>query len=209
MATGVERSTGLGRLHVIVDSVELAKAALDGGAPVLQARLKGLTDRARYDITVEIAELCAERGALCIVNDRIDVAVAAGAAGVHAGADDLPVHAVRRVVVETFVVGGTARNPDIAQRLEAEGASYLGVGPTFTTTSKTGLPSPLGLEGVRRVADAVSIPVIAIAGITPRRVPEVLAAGAHGVAVIGAVANATDPRRATAELLAVIEAALE
>ncbi|HKA03870.1 MAG TPA: thiamine phosphate synthase [Acidimicrobiales bacterium] len=208
MAAGVERSTRLGRLHVIVDSVGLAEAALDGGAPVLQARLKGLTDRARYEVTVEIAELCAERGALCIVNDRVDVAVAVGAAGVHVGADDLPVDAVRRVVGEMFVVGGTARNPENARCVEAEGATYVGVGPTFATTSKTGLPSPLGVEGVRRVAEAVSIPVIAVAGITPRRVAEVLAAGAHGVAVIGAVANAADPRRATAELLAVIEEAV-
>lgn len=206
--TGVERSIGLGRLHVIVASVELAEAALAGGAPVLQARLKGMTDRARYEITAEIAELCAERGALCIVNDRVDVALAAGADGVHLGADDLPVHAVRRVVGETFVVGGTARNPEAARWLEAVGATYLGVGPTFATSSKTGLPRPLGVAGVRRVAEAVSIPVIAIAGITPGRLPEVLAAGAYGVAVIGAVADAPDPRRATAELLAAIEEAV-
>jgi thiamine-phosphate pyrophosphorylase len=208
MVTGVQQSVDLGRLHVIVDSVPLAEAALAGGAPVLQVRLKGITDRARHEVTARIAERCVAAAALCIVNDRLDLALAADAGGVHLGADDLPVPAARRIAGAGFVVGGTARSPDAARRLETEGATYVGVGPIYATSSKNGLPRPLGVDGLRSVAAAVSIPVIAIAGITPGRVPEVLAAGANGVAVIGAVAAAPDPRQATAALLAAIDEAL-
>ena len=116
-----------------------------------------------------------------------------------------PVHAARRVLGADAILGGTAREPAAAKEHEAAGASYLGVGPCYTTTSKTGLPEPGGIERVRRVADAISLPVIAIAGVTAARVPELLDAGAHGVAVIGAINDADDPRRATEELLRALD----
>ncbi|MGH9246062.1 MAG: thiamine phosphate synthase [Acidimicrobiales bacterium] len=194
----------LGRLHVIVDTVDLARAAIDGGAPVVQVRLKAGSDRQRFGVASVIAELCRHAGTLCIVNDRADIAVAVGAGGTHVGSDDLPVPAVRNLVGAAYVVGATARDPATARRLEADGATYLGVGPTFGTSSKPGLPSSLGLDGLRAVVDAVSIPVIAIAGVTANRISGVLAAGAHGVAVVGAVAHASDPRQATADLLAAL-----
>jgi thiamine-phosphate pyrophosphorylase len=199
----------LGRLHVLVDSLELADAALDGGAPTLQVRLKDGTDADRYRLAAVIAERCRAAGATCLINDRADVAVAAGADGVHVGATDLPVEAVRRVVGLAALVGGTARGPATARRLIAEGASYLGVGPTYPTLSKDGLPEPIGLDGLRAVVAAVDeVPVIAIAGITAGRVDEVLATGAWGVAVIGAVADADDPRAATRELVAAVTRAV-
>ncbi len=191
----------LGRLHVIVDTVDLARAALDGGAPVLQVRVKEGTDRQRLAVAATVAKLCRERGALCIVNDRADLAVAASAGGVHVGADDLPVAAARAVVGRRLLVGGTARDADTARRLVGEGADYLGVGPCYATTSKTGLPEPGGPERVRAVASAVAVPVIAIAGVTVARIPELLDAGAWGVAVIGAVRDAIDPVAATKELV--------
>ena len=198
----------LGRLHVLVDSVSLAEAALEGGAPTLQVRVKTGSDRARFDVVAAVAERCRSAGATCIVDDRADFAVAAGADGVHLGADDMPVTAVRRVVGRGLLVGATARNPDTARRHIAAGADYLGVGPTYVSTTKLGLPEPLGLDGVRAVVEAVPVPVIAIAGITVDRVPDVLATGAWGVAVIGAVAHADDPRDATRSLVRVV-AALE
>ncbi len=201
-----------GRLHVIVDigphtddGSELARAALDGGAPVIQVRVKGLTDRDRYDVTAPLVELCAEHRALCIVNDRADVAVAAGAGGVHVGADDLPVAAALRAVKPSMLVGSTARDAAMAMRLENEGVSYLGVGPVYRTSTKEGLPDPLGPVGLKTVCGAVFVPVIAIAGVRADRVPELLAAGAYGVAVIGAVADAENPRRATEELMTALE----
>lgn len=201
----------LGRLHVIIDvsphapdPVALAQAALDGGAPVLQVRPKGVTDAVAYEAVANIAARCRAAGAACIVNDRADLALASGADGVHVGADDLPVDAVRRVLGWPALVGGTARNPATSEQRQADGASYLGVGPVYPTSSKMGLPAPLGCAVVEEVAAAVTIPVIAIAGITVARVGEVLAAGAHGVAVIGAIARASDPRAATAAFVAAL-----
>jgi thiamine-phosphate pyrophosphorylase len=143
------------------------------------------------------------------VNDRADVALAVGADGVHVGAEDLPVATVRRLVGPDQFVGGTARDPATGRRLVEEGASYLGVGPTFATKSKSGLPEPIGLAGVRAVASAVSVPVIAIAGITAEAVDEVIAAGAWGVAVIGAISDAPDPHSATHEMVLAVTKAVE
>jgi thiamine-phosphate pyrophosphorylase len=135
--------------------------------------------------------------------------VAIAADGVHVGADDLPVPAVRQVVGPARLVGGTAREPATAQRLVEEGADYLGVGPTFATTSKTGLPDPIGVDGVRAVVEAVDVPVIAIAGITAATVEEVMATGAFGVAVIGAVVDSPDPHTATHDLMLAVTKAVD
>ena len=199
----------LGRLHVLVDSLIVAEAALEGGAPTLQVRIKTGNDADRLHLTEAIADRCRAAAATCLVNDRADVALAVGADGVHVGAEDLPVAAVRRVVGPDLLVGGTARDPSTGRRLVDEGASYLGVGPTFATSSKAGLPDPIGVEGVRAVAAAVPVPVIAIAGITAQRVDEVMAAGAWGVAVIGAISDAPDPHSATHELMLAVTKAVE
>jgi thiamine-phosphate pyrophosphorylase len=204
----------LGRLHVITDTrpghepLDVVVAALETGARVVQVRGKDLSDLALYDLTCRILERCEEYGAMCLVNDRVHVAQAAGASGVHVGEHDLPVPVVRRLVGADLVVGGTARDSETARSHEAAGASYLGVGPSFSTSTKIGLPDPLGVAGVRRVAEAVEIPVIAIAGVTAQHIPALLEAGAHGVAVISAISEAEDPHKATAELLKAIERGL-
>jgi thiamine-phosphate pyrophosphorylase len=198
---------GIGRLHVLVDSVWLAEAALEGGAPTLQVRVKEGTDRQRFEIVAAVADRCRSAGVTCLVDDRADLVVATRADGVHVGAHDLPVAAVRRVVGSGAIVGATARDPVTAARLVEEGADYLGVGPTYRTTTKQGLPAPLGPGGVGAVARRVRVPVVAIAGITADRVAEVLAAGAWGVAAISAVSAAGDPRQATRELLDAVTAA--
>jgi thiamine-phosphate pyrophosphorylase len=199
----------LGRLHVLVDSLIVAEAALEGGAPTLQVRIKTGTDRDRLQLAQAIAERCRAADATCLVNDRADVAVVVGADGVHVGAEDLPVAAARQVVGPDLLVGGTARDPATGRRLVADGADYLGVGPTFVTGSKAGLPQPIGLDGLRAVAEAVDVPVIAIAGIRAERVDEVLATGAWGIAVIGAIADAPDPHSATHELMLAVTKAVD
>lgn len=204
---------GIGRLHVITDTrpgrdpLALARFALDAGAPVLQVRAKAFSDRAFYEFALAYRALCAEYGATCLIDNRADVAVAVGAHGAHVGAHDLPVAAARAVLGPAGVLGATARDPATAGRHQAAGASYLGVGPAYATTTKDGLPAPLGPDGIARVVAATSLPVVAIGGVTPARVPELLAAGVHGVAVIGAVADSDDPRAAVRELLAALEAA--
>ena len=189
------------RLHVIADSASLADEAFRGGAPAVQVRIKGSSDAAVLAECKQIVAAAQRAQAVVIVNDRADIALAAGAHGVHGGADDLPIAELRKLLGPTRLVGGTARDPDTALRHQNDGASYVGVGPVYATATKDGLPELLGPAGVEKVAAAVDIPVIAIAGITAAQVPELLDAGAHGVAVIGAVAHAADPAAATAELL--------
>lgn len=204
----------LGRLHVIIDvapgcpdPVTLARQVIDGGAPVIQVRPKLVTDAEAWRATEAVAGLCRDAGVTMIVNDRPDMALAAGAGGVHVGLLDLPVAVVAGLVAPAGLqVGGTARDPEAAAAHQAAGATYLGIGPVYLTSSKTGLPDPLGPAMLTRVAAAVTIPVIAISGVTVERVPEVLAAGAHGVAVIGAVSRAEDPQAATAAFVRTIEA---
>ena len=203
------RSAGarVGRLHVVTDTrpgrhpLAVVAGALRAGAPVVQVRAKGWTDRALHALALRVQALCAEAGALCLVDDRPDVAVAVGAAGTHLGADDLPLAAARRVVGPGHLLGGTARDADGGRALVAEGADYLGVGPAYATGTKEGLPAPLGAAGVGAVAAAVAVPVVAIGGVTAARVPDLLAAGAHGVAVVSEVSDAADPERAARALL--------
>lgn len=195
------------RLHVLTDDrpadelFAFVETILAAGAPCIQVRAKGFDDRAWYGLAAALTARCHEAGALCIVNDRLDIALAVGADGVHLGADDLPVAAARRIAGDRLLVGTTARDPAQAGRAASDGADYLGVGPVFTTSSKDGLPDPIGIGGLRAVAGAVELPVIAIAGVTADRVPSLLDAGAHGAAVLGAVGGADDPAAATRELL--------
>jgi thiamine-phosphate pyrophosphorylase len=188
-------------LHVITDDAGAGIAALDAGAPVVQVRARGVTDRALHDLAALLCSAAHERGALCIVDDRVDVALAVGADGVHVGADDLPVAAVRRLLGPDAVVGASARTVASARAAVADGASYLGVGPCYATDSKPGLPEPIGTDRLAEVAAAVEVPVVAIGGVTAAAVGQLLAAGARGVAVIGAVTRAADPAAATRELL--------
>ncbi len=206
-------SRPLGPLHVLTDArggpaaLAAVGAAVAAGAPVVQVRAKGSTDRELYAFARAVVEVCAAAGATCLVNDRVDVALAAGADGTHLGADDLPLAAARRVAGPGHLLGGTARDPARARLLVAEGADYLGVGPAWPTATKTGLPDALGPAGVRAVAMAVDVPVIAIGGVTAERVADLLAAGAAGVAVVGAVSAAPDPGAATRDLLRALGAA--
>lgn len=197
----------LGRLHFIsppVDPLGALDAVLGAGLPAFQLRVKDAPDRALERLARDAVARCRAAGAQCVVDDRVDVALAAGADGVHVGDHDLSVPAVRAVAGPDFVVGATARDAESARARVREGATYLGVGPVFPTSSKGGLPDCLGLDGLAAVCAAVDVPVLAIAGITAERVPAVLEAGAHGVAVMGAIAGAPDPAVAVKELLEVL-----
>jgi thiamine-phosphate pyrophosphorylase len=195
------------RLHLVTpahtgpDVTRALRAALDAGARHVQARTKAVSDRERLAFTSTVRRICADAGATLVVNDRADVALAAGAAGVHVGDEDLPPAVVRRLLGPDAIVGVTCRDPEAARRAADAGADYLGVGPAYATTTKAGLPAALGPSGIEAVARAVDLPVIAIAGVTPARVPELLAAGAHGVAVVSAVFGAADPTAATRTFL--------
>ncbi|MEV6926979.1 thiamine phosphate synthase [Dactylosporangium sp. NPDC051485] len=194
------------RLHLVTDTrpgknpIETVAAALKAGFDVIQVRPEDhVTDREAYELTRRVLAMCRELGRTCLVNDRLHIALAAGADGGHVGADDLPVAAARRILGPGAILGATARDPETARRAVADGASYLGVGPAFTTTTKAGLPAAIGPEGVRAVAAAVDVPVVAIGGVTAARARELYAAGADAVAVVGAVSGAEDPYAAAME----------
>nr|WP_245680875.1 thiamine phosphate synthase [Glycomyces harbinensis] len=184
------------------DPVSVVAAALAAGARLVQIRPEDhYTDRAAFDLAAAIAALCDAHGALCLVNDRVHIAQAVGADGVHLGADDLPVDVARRLLPAASIIGGTCRDPESARAARRAGATYLGVGPVWATSTKAGLPQAIGLEGLAAVCEAVDLPVIAIGGITAERAAQCREVGAYGVAVVGAIAAADDPGRATAELL--------
>jgi len=202
-------SQRISRCHLITDprhdrALDVVAAALQAGVRWVQVRAKHHTDRALLLLTERVLDLARPVGATVVVDDRADVAWASGAHGVHLGADDLPVSVVRRMLGPQAVIGATARNAEDAAAAAAAGADYLGVGPTFATTSKDGLPAPLGIDGVAAVADSTRLPVVAIAGVDAARAGSLRDAGVHGVAVLSAVSEAADPGAAAAELLAAV-----
>jgi thiamine-phosphate pyrophosphorylase len=206
----------LSRLHYIADHpvgtdaqqvLGLVGTVLEAGVRLVQVRCKGCADRDRYELARAAVSLCLEWGAACVVNDRVDIALAAGASGVHLGREDLPVAEARRLLGKGALVGATARSPGEAIAAEKAGASYVGVGPCYATKTKSGLPSPLGPGGVAAVAGAVSVPVVAIGGVNAGNAAGLLAAGAYGVAVVSAIAAAQDPFASATRLLRTLESA--
>ncbi len=166
-------------------------AALGAGAQWLQLRTKTLTDAELFRRSEPFEMACAEFEATLIIDDRVDVAMALGADGVHVGADDLPVDVVRELIDPDAIVGATARTIDEARRAEDDGATYLGVGPVFTSGSKVlAVAEPIGLAGIERICSAVSLPVFAISGVEVSHVTSLVESGAWGVAVINAVFGA-------------------
>ena len=208
----------LGRVHFIADHrrgrapaavLDLVSAAIAGGVRCVQVRSKDCPDGERYELAAAVVALCHEAGATCVVNDRVDIALAAAADGAHVGEEDMPVAQARRLLGPLAVLGASAREAHVAARAVAAGATYVGVGPCYPTLSKAGLPAPIGADGIASVVEAVDVPVIAIGGIDAGRAAELVAAGAYGVAVIAAIAAARDPAGAARTLVEVVEAAAE
>jgi thiamine-phosphate pyrophosphorylase len=185
--------------------LEVARAALEGGARFLQFREKEMTTRELVETAAELRRLTREYGATLVVNDRVDVAPAAEADGVHVGESDLPVAEARRLLGPGAMIGASAATVESARAAEAAGADYLGVGPVFPTGSKPDAGEAIGLTCLAEIKAAVSIPVLGIGGIDAGNVAEVMRAGADGVAVIAAVSEAEDMVAATAELLKAVE----
>jgi thiamine-phosphate pyrophosphorylase len=187
--------------------VEVARAALQGGATMIQLREKSLPTSALLALAQEIRRLTLRHHAAFIVNDRGDIALASEADGVHLGREDLPIEIARRLLGPDAVIGASVDHPEAARKAEAAGASYLGVGPIFATGSKPDAGEAIGADWMARIKRAVSIPVLAIGGLTCDNVRGVIAAGADGAAVISAVADAPDMVAATAALLKCIREA--
>ena len=198
----------IGRFHVLTDlrfqqrfsHAELARLAADGGADTIQFRQKSGSVRDMLAEAKHAASVCREQGVPFLVNDRLDVALACRADGIHLGQQDFPVRDARRIMGPEAIIGGTATTVEEALAMHEAGADYVGFGPVFPTTGKD---NPAPVKGVTNLADvcaAVRIPVIAIAGITVERIGPVIRAGAHGVAVMTAVTTAENPARAARAL---------
>jgi len=172
------------------DLAELAAAAVTGGATMLQVRAKQTPPGPLAEITRRV--VAASPGVPVIVNDRLDVALAAGAAGCHLGQHDFPLADARAMVPAGFILGGSAGSAGEARRASQGGAHYLGVGPIHGTGNKSDAGAAIGADGFATVRAATTLPCVAIGGVTAADVPQLLAAGAAGVAVIGAVLNAPD-----------------
>ena len=173
-------------------------AAVENGATWVQVRDHAASGRELFDLTRTVVAICRPRGARVAVNDRMDVALAAEADGVQLGWRSLPVEVVRRIA-PTLQIGVSVHRLDEARVAEAAGANWLTFGHVFPTASHPDEP-PRGLAALAEVCEATRIPVIAIGGIDAQRVPEVLAAGARGIAVISAILGAEDPAATTREL---------
>lgn len=172
--------------------VDRVVAAVRGGATSIQVRLKNATAREVVEITRSIM---GRVSVPVIVNDRADIALAAGAAGVHVGEADLPVSAIRRFVPADFIIGASLGSD--AELPNAKDADYVGVGPVYGSDSKSDAGAEIGVEGFKRLAALVPHPAVAVGGITADRALQITVAGAVGVAVINAIFQADDPERAT------------
>lgn len=191
--TGTELSCGR-------HTSEVVEQALAGGAEVIQMREKGLTTKELVDLGKQLRELTRSRGATLIVNDRVDIARAIDADGVHVGQDDFPACEARKIIGNDKILGVSTHSLEEALRAEKEGADYIGLGPVFYTDSKQDLSPVLGLEGLATICSQVKIPVVAIGGLHKENAREVIKSGAHCLAVISAVVGAEDICRAAADL---------
>jgi thiamine-phosphate pyrophosphorylase len=178
------------------------QAAIRAGVGALQLREKDLEGGELYDRAAALVGLCREAGVKFLVNDRADVALAAGADGVHLPGNGLPVVAARELLGARALVGRSMHDP--GELAAAAGADFVLFGPVFDTPSKRRFGPPQGVARLAAVARRSSMPVLAVGGVTPERVAEVLSAGAAGVAVIGSVLDAEDPVRAVADLTAAL-----
>jgi len=181
---------------------EIATAAVEGGATAVQLRAPELADDRLLPLAAVLARMCGDAGMLFVVNDRVEVAVRCDAAGAHVGQDEDP-HAVRSTLGPERILGISVGSVEEARTAEAAGADYLGVTVWETSTKSDAVA--MGLDGLRAVARVTGLPVVGIGGIDAGNARDVLAAGAAGIAVIGAVATASDPVGAVRELRAVVD----
>lgn len=198
-----DEKIGLGRSHLF-----LAEEALKGGATVIQLRDKEKSGRELYRIGIKLREITKKYRALFIVNDRLDIALAVGADGVHLGMNDLPISVARRIAGNNFIIGASVSSPEEAVLAEKEGADYISAQSIFKTSSKEDV-NVIGIEGLKAIVKVSSLPVIAIGGINKDNVRDVMNTGVKGIAVISAVVSKEDVKSATEELKRIVEEFLE
>lgn len=182
------------------DFLTLVDGALAGGITALQLRAKRMAGREMFDLAIALRDRCREAGVLFFVNDRVDIAMASGADGVHVGAKDLPLAETRRLVGRRVIVGFSPLDLDDVRAAKPAGADYVGLGPVFGTASKADAQPELGLFALAEQAAAAGLPSVGIGGIDVANAGSVIRAGVDGVAVISAIQGVADPKQAAQSL---------
>jgi thiamine-phosphate pyrophosphorylase len=181
-------------------TLEIVRAALAGGVKLIQLREKEMPLREYVLLAEQVRALTASAGCLLIINDRVDVALSVGADGVHLGQDDFPIPAARRLAPE-LIIGASTHNVEEALLAQAEGASYINIGPIYPTGTKVWEGAYLGLDGLRTIAAVAHVPFTVMGGIKQNHFPGLMQAGARIIALVTAVTAAPDPEEATRALL--------
>uniref|UniRef100_A0A832A3B7 Thiamine-phosphate synthase n=1 Tax=Desulfacinum infernum TaxID=35837 RepID=A0A832A3B7_9BACT len=202
-------------LYVITDAavignrplLHVVEAALRGGAGVLQYREKKKPTRRMVEEAAALAALCRRHRAVFIVNDRIDVALAVEADGVHLGQDDMPVAVARRLLGPRRLIGVTVHNLKEIEEAQRGGADYISLAPVFATPTKPDHQTPMGVDGLKRLMEAVRCPAVAIGGINAQNIADVIRTGVDGVCVVSAVLGQDDPEEAARSLRRLIDEA--
>lgn len=199
-----DRSLSLGR-----ETVSIVRAAISGGVTCVQLREKYCATREFIEEARAVRQLLdtLETKIPLIINDRLDVALAISADGVHLGQTDMRLADARRLLGSSMLIGISAESVEDALRAEAEGADYIGISPVFATPTKSDTAPPLGLEGIRQIRKAVSLPLVGIGGIHRDNASAVIRAGADGVAVVSAIVSAACPRTAASAFKQQIQSA--
>jgi thiamine-phosphate pyrophosphorylase len=208
-----DKISSLTRLYAIIDSqslsgrnhIEVARQLIQGGARVIQLRDKLSSKSELLSIAQQLKSLCSEHSVLFLVNDYLDIALAAGADGLHLGQKDLPISVARKLLPIDVILGCSVTTVDQAKAAESSGADYIAVGSIYSTSSKE-TAMVVGLERLRQIRQAVSLPLVAIGGINKDNVVEVSAAGADAVAVISAILQVEDVEEAARQVIAGFEA---
>lgn len=195
-------------LHLVTDRslsqrrslVEVVAEAVAGGVSCVQLREKSCSTREFLQEALALKALLQPLRVPLIINDRVDIALAVGADGVHLGQSDMPIDHARRLLGAGCLIGISAESVDDAIEAEQQGADYIGISPVFSTPTKTGTAPALGLNGIRQIRKLVRIPLVGIGGINQTNAKQVIAAGANGVAVVSAIMAAVVPQQAAAAL---------
>ena len=186
------------------DLLLVVEEALEGGVKAVQLREKDLSSRDMYELAFAMRKLTARYNAGLFINDRVDIALAVEADGVHLGGNSLPIHRARKVLGKKRLIGVSCHNQVNAVAAQDFGADFITYGPVFHTPSKAAYGSPVGIDSLREVVPRLRIPVFALGGITSRNTRQVLDAGAHGIALISAIIAAENPCEEARTLLAIL-----
>jgi len=188
-------------------TLKVVKAGVTGGGSCVQLREKNGSTRKFSKEALSVKQYLKKHNIPLIINDRVDVAQAIGADGVHLGQTDMPLTMAKDILKGSMIIGISVESLEDAIRAEKDGADYIGISPIFATPTKTDTSPPLGLEGLKEISRAVSLPKVAIGGLNKENAGEVILNGANGIAVVSAIVSADDPRKAAKELSYIVKQA--